>query len=200
MLQQSTTLIETQTLSTFFHTELSRASANQSLPLNDEVLAYLTHLLTEFNRPSQLFEYTAEGVQQKALALHYLDALEAENEQQRTMALRRLGDIALFISGVFPSSLNRKVMDVDYYIAMGGTAYSYLFDVIHADVFAQLAENFTDLVDLLAEFADNTSLGSNTDLMRSYELWLRTGSPRLLSKLRRSGLAPAINNISTECH
>jgi len=41
--------------------------------------------------------------------------------------MQRLGDTALFIAGVFADSLNRKLVDVDYYVAMGGTAYAQVF-------------------------------------------------------------------------
>ena len=53
----------------------------------------------------------------------YSDALEEESGEARNQILRRLGDVALFISGVFSRSLKRRVVDVDYYIAMGGGAY-----------------------------------------------------------------------------
>ena len=200
MLHGTPTMIETQTLRAYFCDELTRASKNQSLAIDAEVFVYLTQLLTDFNDPTLLFEQTPDGMTFKPLALHYASALEAETNQQRADALRRLGDIALFISGLFPGSLNRKVMDIDYYIAMGGTAYSYLHDVLNAHVYGQLSAHFVDFVELLAEIAENSSLNNNLDLMRDYEIWLHTGSPRVLKKLQRRGLTPALCNVSKERH
>ncbi|MGR8948877.1 MAG: hypothetical protein ACU84Q_12575 [Gammaproteobacteria bacterium] len=194
------TVIETKNLRSYFSEELARASENQSIAIDDDVAAYLTQLLTEFSNPVQLFDKTENGVELKPLALHYLAALEADTTETRHNALRRLGDIALFISGLFPASLNRKIMDVDYYVAMGGTAYSHLHDVLHLRVFAELADRFVSFVDLLAEIAENSSISTNRDVMRDYEIWLQTGSPRLLNKLRRQGIVPATNNVSRRQH
>ena len=200
MLRNTQSLIETQNLRSYFSEELTRASENQSIEIDEDVAAYLTRLLTDFSNPSSLFEKTEDGVELKPLALYYLAAVEAENRETQNLALRRLGDIALFIAGLFPASLNRKVMDVDYYIAMGGTAYSHLHDVLQWRVFADLAERFVSFVDLLAEIAENSALNNNVDLMRDYEVWLRTGSPRLLNKLQRQGIVPAVSNVSRRQH
>ena len=193
-------VIETQNLRSYFSDELARACENQSIDIDEEVAVYLTQLLTDFSNPSALFDKTADGVQLKPLALHYLAAVEADNRETKHLALRRLGDIALFIAGLFPASLNRKVMDVDYYIAMGGSAYSHLHDALHWRVFAELAERFVSFVDLLADIAENSALINHTDMMRDYEMWLRTGSPRLLNKLKRHGIIPAVSNVSRSHH
>ena len=42
--------------------------------------------------------------------------------------LKKLGDRSLYISGFFADSLQRKVVDVDYYAEMGGVAYGALAD------------------------------------------------------------------------
>ncbi|MEM7468193.1 MAG: hypothetical protein AAF387_15075, partial [Pseudomonadota bacterium] len=98
------------------------------------------------------------------------------------------------------SSLNRQVMDVDYYIAMGGAAYAQLHDAVNLSVFAELASGFATFVDILGEISENSALSSNTDFLRDYEVWLRTGSPRLIKKLKRNGILPARNNLSTRHH
>ena len=48
--------------------------------------------------------------------------------QARQRALQRLGDVSLFIAGFFARSFARKLIDIDYHIAMGGNAYSSLAD------------------------------------------------------------------------
>jgi hypothetical protein len=50
----------------------------------------------------------------KPLALHYADAVNAPSIAERGAALRKLGDIALFISSLFADNLNRKLVDIDY--------------------------------------------------------------------------------------
>src|SRR5690349_8945105 len=59
------------------------------------------------------------------LALTLAHALEAGGMQQR-VSLRRIGDMSLFVSGFFADSLRRKLVDVDYYVNIGGYAYTAL--------------------------------------------------------------------------
>jgi hypothetical protein len=155
-----------------------------------------------------LFDESEDGLHIKPLALHYADAVNASCTAERTLALRRLGDVALFISGLYSGSLNRKLVDVDYYIAMGGTAYSYVHELAgnrrdtqrNNTLFAELAEKFARLVDVLNEVGENCNLNSNSDLLRLYEIWLRTGSERAYEKLQRLGLQVSLNASSRALH
>jgi hypothetical protein len=54
------------------------------------------------------------------------DALEAPSAVERERGLQRLGDVSLFIAGFFAHSFARKLIDIDYHIAMGGRAYGTL--------------------------------------------------------------------------
>ena len=51
------------------------------------------------------------------------EALEAPSARLRNRGLQRLGDVSLFIAGFFAQSFARKLIDIDYHIAMGGRAY-----------------------------------------------------------------------------
>ena len=76
--------------------------------------------------------------------------------------MRRLGDVSLFIAGFFAQSFARKLVDVDYHIAMGGRAYGTLADNMRdsmrgqafAAVFLELAQKFQRLVDVLNDVAE----------------------------------------------
>ena len=57
-------------------------------------------------------------------------------------------------------------------------------------VFAELADNFIGFVDVLSEVSERSSCGSNTDLLRLYERWLKTGSPRSGQLLVEQGVVP----------
>ena len=118
-----------------------------------------------------------------------------------------LGRDAL-ISGIFADSLKGRLIDVDYYIAMGGSAYGYLSDGVRgsqqtramAAIFEELAANFVAFVDVLGEVGDNTHLRADTDLLRAYDLWARTGSQRAAQQLRRSGIQPCAQVLSQRRH
>jgi hypothetical protein len=57
-------------------------------------------------------------------------------------------------------------------------------------VFAELGEKFVGFVDVLNEVSERTSCASNADLLRLYEKWLRTGSPRSGQLLVERGVVP----------
>jgi single-stranded DNA-specific DHH superfamily exonuclease len=126
------------------------------------------------------------------------EALEAPSTQDRHRGLQRLGDVSLFIAGFFAQSFARKLIDIDYHIAMGGRAYGTLA-VAHSRgprrvlgaVFAELAQKFQPLVDALNELAESAYRHSDRDILRLYEIWLKTGSRRSYRILERLGVHPS---------
>src|SRR5262249_60175610 len=115
-----------------------------------------------------------------ALGVRLARAVDGGGVQQRA-SLKEIGDVSLFVSGFFSDSLTRKLVDVDYYVAIGGSAYNALSRVeteTFSPVFAELGTKFIGFVDVLAEVSERSSCTSNADLLRLYEKWLKTGSPR----------------------
>ena len=191
-------LITNTSIKEYFHDSVNQAITNQQIEVSAETAYYLVNLLTVYSRSEQLFEKTEHGVDLKPLALIYADALNEPNVLERARLLQRLGDTALFIAGVFTDSLNRKLVDVDYYIAMGGNAYSSVSETLrgpHRNVsvkslFEELTAKFTEFVDVLNEVSEKSNLSSNVDILRLYEIWIRTGSKRAAGQLRRFGIQP----------
>lgn len=195
-------------ISEYFQQSLGEALARNRLRTSGEVQHYLTNLLTGFARSERLFDSSEDGLGIRPLALLYADALNAPSPEVRGQALQRLGDIALFIAGLFAHSLSRRLVDVDYYIAMGGSAYGVLGDRpppsrrgrAMAGVFQDLAARFTAYVDVLADVGEQANLQSDRDLMRLYEIWLKTGSNRAAQRLRQAGIQPSEAAISRASH
>ncbi len=189
-------LITTSDVKTFFHDSLVCAMANQNLHARDDTVAYVVNMLAGFTRTDHLYEWNHDGYSLKPLALLFGEAVEAPTTKHRQHALRRLGDVALFIAGLFADSLNRKVVDVDYYVSMGGAAYGCLSEAIRSSkvmheggaVFEELSENFTGFVEALEEVVDNSRVADDADVIRWYEVWARTGSNRAARVLQRHGI------------
>ncbi len=195
---ESRSLIPVSSLRAFFHQALQEAAETQRVDADDAILAYLTHLLTDYARSDRLFDRTQDGVVRRPLVDIYKQASEAETGEERELCLQRLGDLALFVSGILPHSLERSLVDVDYYIAMGASAYGYLSDRgsggarVRAlrSVFVQLSRRFGDFVDLLAETVEQGQSARAPDLIRLHDLWAKTGSRRLGRKLVELGVVP----------
>jgi hypothetical protein len=111
----------------------------------------------------------------------------------RREALRSVGDLSLFVAGFFSDSLNRKLVDIDYYVMLGGRAYESLSRFereTFAPAFAELAGSFVSFVDVLNDVSEQCTMTSNADVLRLYEKWLRTGSRRDGQRLVERGIVP----------
>ncbi len=186
-----TTATRRETPTEYFKELVESALHHQRVQTDELTAYYLVNLLCGFVRVDRTGG-SGHAFDAEPLALRLGRALKAGGAEQRA-GLRRVGDAALFISGFFSDSLRRKVVDVDYYIALGGYAYgqlSRLSDTVLAPVFAELADKFVTFVDILAEVSERSAIGSNLDLLRLYEKWLRTGSRRDGARLAARGIVP----------
>jgi hypothetical protein len=188
-------LIPETNLQAFFHGSLQHAAKKHRLDAGDATLHYLTHLLTDYALTDRVFDHTEDGKRLRPLAMLYKDAVSATSLREQRLWLRRLGDVALFIGGLFAGRLSRRFTDLEYCIAMGGNAYGYLHqtsgrqgrDLALVEVFGELASNFARFVDLLA-IVTHQKQGDEQDLIRLYEKWRATGSPRLAQELQAHGI------------
>lgn len=185
-------------LTEFFRDALQSALAGQRTTVDPQAERYVVNLLTEFARSERFYDLTPEGRDLRPLAQMLAAALEASTETERALALRRLGDVSLFTSAFFARGFERKLVDVDYHVAMGSRAYETLADTLErgrrrefAEVFAELAAKFQLLVDALGEIADAAYVHSQRDVLRLYEIWLKTGSTRARRLLQRLGIDAA---------
>lgn len=191
-------LVAVTSLREFFRDAFHAASEHQHLDIDEQAEAYVVNLLTMFSRAEALYEQTAEGLRIKPLAHMLADALDAPSALARQRSLQRLGDVSLFIAGFFARSFARKLIDIDYHIAMGGNAYSSLADTMHrsisgrcvAAIYAELSQKFQRLVDALNEVSEMSYRHTDADVLRLYEIWMKTGSPRARSLLKSLGVEP----------
>jgi hypothetical protein len=191
-------LVAVSSLREFFRDAFHTASEHQHLHIDEQAEAYVVNLLTMFSRADALYERTPDGLRIRPLAQMLADALEAPSETARQRGLQRLGDVSLFIAGFFARSFARKLIDIDYHIAMGGNAYSSLADTMQrsgsgrtiAAIYQQLARKFQGLVDALNEVSDMSYRYSDKDILRLYEIWMKTGSARAHGLLRQLGVQP----------
>jgi hypothetical protein len=182
-------LVKGQTPAEYFKDLVESALVRQHLRANELTAYYLVNLLCGFVR---IDSRAAFGDAAEPLALRLGRALESGGLEQRAR-LRSLGDFSLFMSGFFPDSLRRRPVDVDYYVSMGEYAYGSLSrndEDAFGEVFAELAGKFVGFMDVLSDVSERTGLASSADVLRLYEKWLRTGSPRDGQRLIDQGIVP----------
>lgn len=201
-------VLPVQNLRDYFRESLHEVIDKQGADVDPHAAHYVVNLLTLFARSEDFYEENGEAYGLRPLALMLAEATEAATIEQRAFALQRIGDVSLFIAGFFADSLANKLVDLDYYIYMGGNAYGSLSDEIRgttrgralADVYRELAVKFQIVVDILNEVRDSARKASDVNLLRTYEVWLRTGSKRAESLLRQNGVVPMPNAVSRRSH
>jgi hypothetical protein len=184
-------------LQEFFKSSVEAAMEKQGVAADDHTAYYVVNLLTLFARHESLYDGGKPGPGLQPIALLLAAAAETPERDVRNALLRRVGDTSLFVAGFLGDGFARKLVDIDYYIDMGGAAYGRLSDDVRGTrqgrafgtVFAELAEKFRDFVDVLAEIRDSGKADA-IDVLRLYEVWLRTGSRRAARILREHGLMP----------
>ena len=183
-------LCQGEGITEYFRELVQDAVGRQRVHVDEMTSYYVVQVLVAFARTDRAASQTV--LSDAPLAFRLGEALEAGGSRQRQL-LRRVGDASLFISGFFPDRLRRSLVGVDYYAALGGYAYGTLGhrgDDHLAPVFRELAEHFLEMVEVLEEVSERSSLASANDLLRLYERWLQTGSPRSAQRLVAQGVVP----------
>ncbi len=180
----------------FFRELITDALDQQKIQPQPETEFYLVHLLNRFMTTDVLFGKNEDGsLRQEPLAVLLQQALEEEQSRARAERFKQLGDVSLYVGGYFQESLNRKLVDVDYYIEMGAAAY--LQAAVHSPhdqtlkpVYEELGQKFAAFIEVLANVSEKTTPRSEKDILRIYELWVRTKSEKAAKALQEAGILP----------
>jgi hypothetical protein len=198
MAESAKRVLPVANLREFFRDALHGALVKQHLSVEDQTEHYVVNVLTLFARSEALYESTSEGLRLKPLVAMLCEALEAPaGTAERLRTLQRLGDVSLFVAGFFAQGFAAKLIDIDYHIAMGGRAYGTLAQAsshgrarVLGAVFAELSAKFQPMVDALHEVSEGAGPQSDADILRLYEIWLKTGSARCYARLKDLGVDP----------
>ena len=163
----------------FFHGAVVAALGRQAVETSEFTESYLVGLLGQFAK---------EPITDEPLSMMLAGVIEPGS---RVTVLKQVGDTALYVAGFFAESLNRKLVDVDYYIEVGGAAYAELARrLAHSSVqavYEELATKFPRFVDVLAEVSSRVDF-VGSDVVKLYQQWIKTRSAWLEQRLRSMGV------------
>lgn len=181
----------------FFHELLSSAAKNQKVDLKPETHVYLVGLLRHFMTTENLYARDQSGqFKDEPLAFLIQEALEENSREGQALMFRHLGDFSLYVAGYFQESIQRKKVDVEYYIDMGCVAYRNVARLTDEQglrsVCTEISHGFQRLVGLLTEVSTQTTPAPRTeaDVLRAYDLWFKTRSERAAKMLKQAGIKP----------
>lgn len=185
-----------QSGSGFFNSLVQSGIEARGLKVSHGVSDYISKILAHYVDARNLHEpeYNEFGKRNpQTLAEIWLTAQSAEPSIQKDL-LKKLGDRTLYISGFFSESLNRSLVDVDYYHSMGASAYKTLAHHQEAalkTVFSEISDRFIDFVEVLIVISQDTFAKTDQGILRLYETYLRTGSTLAKEKLEALGVFTA---------
>ena len=169
----------------FFGEHVARALRDLRLTTEPATEGYLVGLLSGYAVSEQI-----QVLAQPLVAL-LQRALDAQGSE-RQLRMRELGDAALFLSGFFPDSFERRGLDAGYAASMGGRAYllagSQDRNGARRQVLSELARRFVEFARVLDEVRERTALSTDGEVLRLYERWLHSGSPAVARRLARRGV------------
>ncbi len=157
---------------------------------------YLITLLEHFLDARNLYDEPTVDEQtglRKELSFSeiYLTAIQSEKSAQFEL-FKKLADRSLYISGFFGDSLNRKIIDVDFYVDLGGAAYANLSQISTerpmVEVYRTFSMRFVEFVDVLAYISHQSFIKSNEGILRLYDRYIKTGSGLAKDKLIELGV------------
>lgn len=150
-------IILSSNLKGFFFDGLYELNKKSLCPVPESIIYYSSDVLDKFALSQDFFETTDGKVREKILGMKLLEATQLNREEQKKI-YKEVGDMSLMVCGYFAESVNKKLVDTQYYAQLGKMAYSHLnnvsptfFDIPHFyGMVATCFESLTTLMTLLA--------------------------------------------------
>ena len=175
----------------FFRARIHNAINHSGITTSEMAEFYIVNLLDQYREVSKLFADEGDGPVLQPLALMLEEAEQADALARRT-CLKRLGDTALYVAGFFTDHVHKSLVNLNYYISMGGSAYGTLSAMERKkaiqELYYELATKFAVLVKVIADVSPWSQHIDNQQLVRVYARWLESGDERLEAILKREGI------------
>lgn len=178
----------------YFFEMVDSGLAKRNVKAAPAVQSYLVGLLEHYLDARNLFDESTNEANNKnpgTLAEMFLLAANSDRVGKVDL-LKKLGDRSLYISGFFGDSLERKIVDIDYYAEMGGAAYgslaAHVSDDLAAQVYRVFSRDFLAYVDVLTYISQKSMIQSDQSILRLYDRYMRTGSELAKEKLIEMGV------------
>ncbi len=177
----------------YFSEIVTDAFERRKLRTFPHVKSYMVELLEAHIPAENLFDdKDSSGRRIRDTLAETLLRAQSSDTLVKIELLKKLGDRSLYISGFFGDSLQRKLVDVDYYADMGCTAYSALSDCVREDaaarIYREISKRFLEFVDVLADISTRSHVANEENLLRLFEIYARTGSEVARERLIEKGL------------
>lgn len=162
-------IILTTNLQSFFFNDLSALNKKSLCPVPESIIFYSSEVLDKFALSEEFFEISEGKVREKILGMKLLEATQLPREEQRKV-YKEVADTSLMVCGYFAESVNKKLVDTQYYAQLGKMAYGHLNNCIPTfldipSFYAMIATCFENMTTLLALLASKNRTGIENNLI-----------------------------------
>jgi hypothetical protein len=129
---------------------------NEKMDIDHEVAVdYISGVMHKFIKTEKFYVSSEnKDVSMSAMVKRYRDA---KNSKEEKIILNHIGDLALFVCGMFPEYLlERKFWSL--YVAFGSSSYHNMYEFFSDEMFRMLACNFENYVETIKVTRDSMKL------------------------------------------
>lgn len=182
-------------LNSEFYDIISEKERNVNIELSDYSKLYLMNLLKGLIEKNDFFYKDIIG--NDALAEAFMKAL-SEELLKKVQKIKAVGDLCLIYSGLFPDILNRKLVDIDYFIQLGKVSFLTLHRIYVTmnslsdlkNLYYSIFLDFLKLVTVMLEISKSFKLIDQKNLLKVYERWQKTKINVLYEILKSNNIHP----------
>jgi hypothetical protein len=121
-------IILTSSLRAYFFDGLSALNKKSLCPIPESIIYYSSDVLDKFALSREFFDYSDGKVREKILGIKLLEASQLSKDDQRRV-YKEVADMSLMTCGYFFESVNKKMVDLQYYSQLGKMAYTQLNNI-----------------------------------------------------------------------
>jgi len=180
----------------WFRERLEAALGQRGLGAGEATRAYLVDLLARVG-----LGHENHGLG-RPLALQLAEARSAA-PADRLRLYRTLGDDALYLRGFCAEHLDHRGITSEYVATLGEAAYDQAGGLVlggASEVYRELARKFEPFADTLDDVRESTAMRTPTDIVRLYDKWTKTHSPKIAERLSAEGVFPSRGGGSRAVH
>jgi hypothetical protein len=177
----------------WFREQLDGALRKRGTEAGEGTRAYLVDLLSRVG-----LGQSPEALK-TPLAIQLAEARSSVSPPDRLRRFRALGDDALYLRGFCADHLDHRGITTEYVATLGEAAYDQAGDLAwsrselgSSGVYRELSRRFEALADAIDDVRESTAMRTPTEVLRLYEKWNRTHSPKIAERLSAEGLFPAM--------
>jgi len=165
-------MIELIDSTTFFKEKLHTYFEENKIPVDKDILTYLVGVLNTYLYSDTIKDKTLFEIYKKCIINNKIEDYT------------KLGEQSLYISGMFPASISKSLVNINYYINMGKIGFSQAsslsFSKSSKTIYKNVSYNFKHYMNSFYIISKDSIF---KDKLSMYEQYLQTENPAILRNI-----------------